>query len=202
MAQLFRNQSRGQLVGIVNPKCEKVDGESPPPSAVGTGRTFGLKFLDLVLLLGSQQREDIGPQVCFENRHLGFGRHEIRGGRADRALVHGRRFDGGAPGIHRGTQPRLDLLAALSPGLREVANLLSLTVGQVQLRKRQPEFAGSSRTTEPTSASTTRSPCTARSLRERRTAREETCDQHASQHSTKSNHGNLHLSALLADCLA
>jgi hypothetical protein len=174
----------------------------PPPSAVGTGRAFGLKFLDLVLLLGSQQREDIGPQVCFENRNLGFGRHEIRGGCADRAFVHGRRFDGRAPGIHRGTQPRLDLLAVLSPGPREVANLLSLTVGQVQLRKRQPELAGSSRTTEPTSASTTRSPWTARALRERRTAREETCDQHASRHSTKSNHGNLHMSAWLADCLA
>jgi len=163
---------------------------------------FGLKLLDLVLLLRSQQREDIGPQVCFENRDLGLGRHEIRGGRADGAFVHGRRFDGGAPGIHRGTQPRLDLIAVLSPGLREVANLLSLAVGQVQLRERQPEFAGSSRTTEPATSSTTRSSWTARSLRERGAAREETCDQHASRQSTKSNHGNLHMSALVADCLA
>ncbi len=126
---------------------------------------------------------------------------EIRRGRADGAFVDRRCLDGGAPGVHRGTQPCLHLLGGLPPALRQLANLLALTIRQIELRQRQPELTRAAGTAESATASATGSSGTVSPLRERPTAREEAGDQHAGHQGTKSNHVNLHVSALLADVL-
>jgi len=173
----------------------------PSATAFPTSRPFCLERLHLVLLFGSEQRQDVCAQMCLDNRGLGFCRDQIRRGCADGAFVDRRCLDGGTPGVHRGTEPCLHLLSGLPPALRQLANLLALTVRQIELRQRQPQLTRPSGTADPATASTTGSSGTVSPLRERPTAREEAGNQHAGHQGTKSNHVNLHVSALLADVL-
>jgi len=153
--------------------------------------TVGLELLDLVLLFRGQQGEDVRTQVRLENGRFGFRRDEIRGGRANGAFVDRARLNRCTARVHRGAQALLDLLTALPALLRQIADLLTLAVGEIQLRERQPEVTTCAESTaSPTPAGTT-GPA-ARALGERGAAPQQARDDHAGNHVTKSSHHNLH----------